>query len=309
MENKNPKISVIVPVYNVEQYLRRCVDSILAQTFTDFELLLIDDGSKDSSGEICDEYATKDERVRVFHKKNGGVSSARNLGLDKANGEWICFVDSDDTVTHTLLSNFHFGYDIEFQGANIYKGDDENICSIIKYDDENVASDCASTILLKGVNTAPWGKCFRKSIIDEHKVRFPKEISYGEDSVFLFEYLSYCSTSLYNSSIGYNYFVFDYSLGHKRHPIESIIRMYEMQYEWYFRILSDSNRKEEFFHKKTLTAVRELMLWYQIPFKRLNKYPVINQITVSYLHRYERLMLMIPQLFYKYCSFYFKFYR
>ena len=85
----NPKISVIVPVYNVEKYLRRCIDSILVQTFTDFELLLIDDGSKDKSGEICDEYAKKDKRVRVFHKVNGGVSSARNLGLDYAKGQWI----------------------------------------------------------------------------------------------------------------------------------------------------------------------------------------------------------------------------
>ena len=77
---ENPKISVIVPVYNAEKYLRRCVDSILAQTFNDFELLLIDDGSKDSSGEICDEYARMDERVRVWHKKNGGVSSACRAG-------------------------------------------------------------------------------------------------------------------------------------------------------------------------------------------------------------------------------------
>ena len=82
----NPKISVIVPVYNVEKYLCRCIDSILAQTFTDFELLLIDDGSKDSSGEICEEYAGKDARIRVFHKQNGGVSTARNLGIDKAQG-------------------------------------------------------------------------------------------------------------------------------------------------------------------------------------------------------------------------------
>lgn len=85
----NPKISVIVPVYNVEKYLRRCIDSILSQTFSDFELLLIDDGSKDKSGDICDEYAAKDARIRVFHKDNGGVSSARNLGLVKANGEFI----------------------------------------------------------------------------------------------------------------------------------------------------------------------------------------------------------------------------
>ena len=94
----NPKISVIIPVYNAESTLRRCVDSVLAQTFTDFECLLINDGSKDKSGEICDEYAIRDSRIKVFHKENGGVSSARNVGLDNATGEWIAFVDSDDWV-------------------------------------------------------------------------------------------------------------------------------------------------------------------------------------------------------------------
>lgn len=92
-----PMISVIVPVYNAEKYLQRCVDSILKQSFTDFEVLLIDDGSHDRSGELCDEYGDKDNRVRVFHKENGGVSSARNVGLDNALGDWLAFVDSDDT--------------------------------------------------------------------------------------------------------------------------------------------------------------------------------------------------------------------
>ena len=84
-----PKVSVIVPLYKAEKYIHRCVDSILAQTFTDWELLLIDDGSPDRSGEICDEYARKDKRIRVFYKKNGGVSSARNLGLDNVRGEYV----------------------------------------------------------------------------------------------------------------------------------------------------------------------------------------------------------------------------
>lgn len=97
------KISVIVPVYNAEKYLRRCVGSILAQTFTDFELLLVDDGSTDASGAICDEYASADARVRVFHKPNGGVSSARNLGLDNARGEWIAFADADDYLFKHFL--------------------------------------------------------------------------------------------------------------------------------------------------------------------------------------------------------------
>ena len=102
----NPKISVIIPVYNAESTLRRCVDSVLAQTFTDFECLLIDDGSKDRSGAICDEYAARDSRIRAFHKENGGVSSARNLGLDNATGEWIAFVDSDDWAGEKYLESF-----------------------------------------------------------------------------------------------------------------------------------------------------------------------------------------------------------
>ena len=101
----HPKISVIVPVYKAEKYLHRCVDSILAQSYTDFELLLIDDGSPDNSGAICDEYAIKDSRVRVFHKQNGGASSARNKGLDHANGEWVSFVDSDDWIEPQMVES------------------------------------------------------------------------------------------------------------------------------------------------------------------------------------------------------------
>ena len=102
-----PKISIIVPVYKAETYLHRCVDSILAQTFTDWELLLIDDGSPDRSGEICDEYAKKDSRVRVIHKENGGVSSARQRGLDESIGEYTIHADPDDWVEPTMLEELY----------------------------------------------------------------------------------------------------------------------------------------------------------------------------------------------------------
>ena len=98
-------VSCIIPVYNTEKYLPRCIESVLAQTFVDWETLLIDDGSTDASGSICDEYAAKDERIRVFHKENGGISSARNLGLNYAQGEWIFFVDSDDSLPKTSLES------------------------------------------------------------------------------------------------------------------------------------------------------------------------------------------------------------
>ena len=100
------KYSIIVPVYKVEKVLPRCIDSILAQTITDFELILVDDGSPDNSGKICDEYASIDSRIIVIHQPNGGVSKARNTGLDIAKGEYIVFVDSDDTVTSDYLAVF-----------------------------------------------------------------------------------------------------------------------------------------------------------------------------------------------------------
>ena len=101
-ESGKPEISIIVPVYQVEKYLNECIDSILAQTFTDFELILVDDGSPDNCPALCDAAAKRDSRVRVIHKQNGGVSTARNAGLDAAQGNWIAFVDSDDTVEPSI---------------------------------------------------------------------------------------------------------------------------------------------------------------------------------------------------------------
>lgn len=100
---ENPILSVIIPVYNAERTLAQCVDSVLAQPLEDFEILLVDDGSSDRSGEICNRYVTQNSRVRVFHKPNGGVSFARNMGLDKAQGKWVFFLDSDDTVAYNSL--------------------------------------------------------------------------------------------------------------------------------------------------------------------------------------------------------------
>ena len=102
-----PKVSVIVPIYKAEAYLNKCVDSLLVQTLKDFELLLIDDGSPDNSGEICDRYAQKDSRVRVFHKENGGVSSARQCGIDNAYGEYTIHTDPDDWVESTMLEELY----------------------------------------------------------------------------------------------------------------------------------------------------------------------------------------------------------
>ena len=125
---KQPEISIIVPVYNVEKYLNECIDSILAQTFPDFELILVDDGSPDNCPALCDAAAAKDKRIRVIHKKNGGQSTARNAGLDAARGEWIAFVDSDDTITPDYCAKLYAA--VRQTGAQIaacnYRQVDEN---------------------------------------------------------------------------------------------------------------------------------------------------------------------------------------
>lgn len=128
----NSLISVIIPVYNVEKYLRRCIYSILTQTFTDFELLLVDDGSTDSSRAICDEYARKDSRVRVFHKENGGPSSTRNVGIDNSKGNFLFFCDSDDYLNSNHLQNYadHLDADIVFQGYRQFDSKSDATISI-----------------------------------------------------------------------------------------------------------------------------------------------------------------------------------
>jgi glycosyltransferase len=207
-----PKISVIVPVYNTEKYLRRCVDSILAQTYTDFELLLIDDGSTDGSPAICDEYAALDSRVRVFHKPNGGVSSARNLGLDHARGEWITFCDADDYVYPEWLQN----YDIESvtdadlinQGAksnaDIFR--DANPVSELSFSFYGPPSEFIEESTQNGLFGYLWIKCFRNDIIKERQIRFDTGVKFQEDELFITEFLKSAKVVSSVDKIGYYYF-------------------------------------------------------------------------------------------------------
>lgn len=202
MEKKNPKISVIVPVYNVEQYLCRCVDSILAQTFPDFELLLIDDGSKDRSGEICDEYAGKDERVRVFHKENGGVSSARNLGIDNAKGEWISFVDADDWVSEnyfpdSLLNNSNDLILNKISNQEYAQGMSERA--------KSVPSLFFQNILNKQISLGPWAKFFRRDIVEREKLRYYEDIKFAEDAIFNLQYFKFVKSLSLNIKGLYHY--------------------------------------------------------------------------------------------------------
>lgn len=217
MEKFSPTISVIVPVYNVEKYLTRCIDSILSQTFTDFELLLIDDGSTDNSGKICDEYAKQDSRIRVFHKENGGVSSARNLGLDNAKGNWICFCDSDDYVLPNWLYDFSLHLNknksLVISGfISVYKGQ-KTICELAPASLEDpieINSFIIDYLEKKYIQGYLWCKCFDKSIITANNIRF-KDFHLFEDANFVYSYLRYIYHIKIIGSFSYVYFVPDYS--------------------------------------------------------------------------------------------------
>ena len=186
-----PTVTVIVPVYNTEEYLSRCIDSILSQTFTDFELILINDGSTDNSGRICDNYAQKDSRVKVVHKENGGVSSARNKGLEVAQGEWITFVDSDDYVSETYLSDFpkNDENELEICGLISYNGQSfTSSQSHIRYVEKDVVNFYEDLFKYRA-NTSACAKLIKRSIIVENKIKFDVNIRLTEDTLFIVDLL------------------------------------------------------------------------------------------------------------------------
>ena len=269
-------ISIIIPVYNVEKYLAKCIDSILSQTFTDWELILIDDGSVDQSGKICDEYACKDNRIKVTHKKNEGVSKARNTGITLAKGEYICFIDSDDWIDVNYLQNFKIQEqqcDFYFSGA-LYDTYDK-VYSYKKYvkkyckNRNEIRDQFFKQDLLS--NGYPWGKLYKTQIIKDNKLRFNENLTINEDHIFVFQYFSYINTLYITNTAGYHYTVFDNS-GRK---LSSKINSYEelkAASEQFYLIINQLKRlwkisQEEykrldniFVTSKRLSAFRSLIL-------------------------------------------------
>ena len=191
----SPLISIVVPVYNSDKYLIKCLDSLCNQTFKDFEILLIDDGSSDKSGEICDEYAKKFSNIVVIHKNNEGVSVARNTGIKNANAPWICFVDSDDWVENNYLCTFADAIgSADYISQSIVKDNDTIGVSALLFDykDDNFSiSDCKIATYRILHNGVPYAKLFKTSVIIENGIYFDKRISFHEDHIFVLKYLSY----------------------------------------------------------------------------------------------------------------------
>lgn len=215
----DPQISIIVPVYNVEQYLPQCIDSILDQTFSDFELLLIDDGSPDKSGEICDEYAKKDNRIRVFHKENGGVSSARNLGLDNAESEWVTFVDADDWISKKYIENLYAPIlsdnEIEFVQAGCTNYVNNKIANIEQQYDYFKGE--GPLFVFNHFRGLTFSKLFNlENVIRIHGLRFDEQMRTTEDMAFTLDYLIYVKKYCFIAEVGYYYRHNTESLTHSR---------------------------------------------------------------------------------------------
>ena len=207
----NELTSVIVPIYNVEKYLDRCVESLVNQTYQNLEIILVEDGSPDRCPEICDEWVQKDSRIRVIHKPNGGVSSARNAGLEKAQGEWVFFVDADDLLPEDAL-----GCMVQRQretGADLVCGSFYNMRERNRsynktYPDKVIPrQDFANhlSFLINELAPTSCGKLFRAGIIKEHGLSFPMNIPWGEDAIFHYRYLSHVASVVTMSQCVYHY--------------------------------------------------------------------------------------------------------
>lgn len=190
---KNDLISIIIPVYKVEKYLEKCIESVLKQTYTNLQIILVDDGSPDNCGKICDEYAKKDSRIEVIHKINGGLSDARNVGINRANGRYIGFVDSDDYIKEDMyekLINLIKEYDADISICNLYDVIDGNECIRNKENGirEYSRIDILKEILLdKNIQSYAWNKLYKKELFDEIKYPIGKKYEDIGTTFYLFE--------------------------------------------------------------------------------------------------------------------------
>ena len=205
-----PSVSVIVPVYNAENTLRACVDSVLAQTTSDFELILVDDGSQDTSGSICDAYAEQDVRIQVIHQKNAGVSAARNAGMDQARGEYLLFVDSDDSIEPEMMDTVRSyavseNCDAVISGLRVFE------LGVYVQTQNAAHAGCFGPEIWNWIceDSKPFGwagsKLLRTEVVKENRIRFSEEMSSQEDLDFLLSVYACCERIGIMPYAGYRY--------------------------------------------------------------------------------------------------------
>lgn len=286
------RIGIIAPVYKTEKYIAECIESILAQTYTNFRLILVDDGSPDNAGTICDEYAEKDSRITVIHQENAGVTRARAAGVEAAEDcEWITFVDSDDTITEDALNR-------------LYRATEHN-CDIIIAKTDQSAFTCNAfdinkyreLLILEKISCEPWGKLFRRVLFDNNTFCIPREIVVGEDLLMNIRIAFKCNKKVNVIDKIYNYRIYNESTynsfvtTHKyealfyQHKLASIPVKYKEQYLYHtieprllkFRLLWGykvfvGNMKQNVFYSELQKDIKKLKY----------KMPVIDYVIFNY---------------------------
>ena len=204
-----PLISIIVPVYNVEAYLAKCVDSILAQTYTNLEIFLVNDGSSDCCGKLCDEYAKEDKRIKVIHKKNGGLSDARNVAIDVTTGEFITFIDSDDYVTddyimtlYSLIEKYECKVSIALYNTFVEGSKPKVVNRVYREDCQTNIKAIEEMFYQEKYDTASWAKLYHSSLFATG-IRYPKGIVYEDLAttyllIFQSDKVAFCNRRIYN---------------------------------------------------------------------------------------------------------------
>ena len=227
-------LSVILPVYNAAKYLTGMLDSLAVQTVkSEMQIILVDDGSTDGSAQLCDEFASRHTDTVVIHRKNGGVSAARNAGLREASGEYVGFVDADDTVApdyfEKLLTTAKTNdCDMAMSGFTlVYEGDHRPVSPFEDgeiFEGREITDKIARKMLSDGSINGVWSKIFRRSVIEEKSIEFPQGIKIGEDKRFVLEFLAHCRSAVYAGNCGYFYINVATSAMHSDKKIQEILK-------------------------------------------------------------------------------------
>jgi len=250
----NPTVSIIVPVYNAQKTIRRCIESVMNQIYQDFELLLVDDGSSDESGAICDSYALQDKRIIVFHNENGGVSAARNFALEKAKGEYLQFLDSDDWITADATQQLVQAarkYNCDMVISDFYRVVNDRVSVKGNIDEPSVMSreEFAAHMMENPADFCYgvlWNKLFRRSIVEENGLRMNPDISWCEDFLFNLEYIRYAHRFYALSVPLYYYVKTKGSLVTKGDNLFATIQMKSTVFEYYHQLYKDIFDESEY---------------------------------------------------------------
>lgn len=250
------KYSLIIPVYNAAAYLHRCIESVLSQTISNFELILVNDGSTDSSLEICLEYEKKDKRIKVINKLNGGVSSARNFGISESRGSFICFIDSDDFLEDDFLESFKHsdGIDLFSQGCTSEYMDQPSTCTTHTIEKTCNKAEAITELINTGLIMTPWAKLYSASIIKTYNLRFNEKHSYAEDRLFNVDYLRYCTTFQISKAHKYHYTHDNpIALTRKKYPSTLLLDYVKLYRPLLLEIISNINLTPETLSKAKYT--------------------------------------------------------